>query len=153
VSLDAPKSDAELLAMLAQKQGAPRLPAVLLPDTDWPLRLRIPWSCLISDNALYLTRGGKRFKTPEYREAQKRIQALATDAMDGRPKADCPLVITFTFYVPNTQHRDVHNFIAGLADSLKGVVFTDDHWLHRGGWTHAGRDIDAPRCELTITPL
>lgn len=121
--------------------------------SDTPITLRIPWSALVSDNALYVVREGKRYRTAEYKAAQKAIAALARDAMQDRPLYDAPLSITFRFWVPNGQRRDVQNFIAGLADSLKGVVWTDDHWLHEGGWRLVGRDIDAPRCELTITPL
>jgi hypothetical protein len=112
VSLDAPKSDAELLAMLAEKQGRvgyvrvvgtppdppttittshkPGDPMVLVRGSDWPLSLRIPWSCLISDNALYLTRGKAEADSiqdagvPPSRSRRtytKRIHwALATDA-------------------------------------------------------------------------
>jgi Holliday junction resolvase RusA-like endonuclease len=118
-----------------------------------PITLRIPWSALVSDNALYVVREGKRYRTAEYKAAQKAVASLARDTMRGRPLYDAPLAITFRFWVPNGQRRDVHNFIAGLADSLKGVVWTDDHWLHEGTWRLVGRDIDAPRAELTISPL
>lgn len=170
MTLDPMPDAATLLRMKAEREGrqsgdvrvvvksyqlnpAPTSTVVARLLEPEPIRLRIPWSCLISDNALYVTRDGKRYKSPEYREAQKKIAQHATEVMDGRPLFACPLHIAFHFYVPNGQRRDVHNFIAGIADSLKGIVFTDDHLLHKGGWTHAGRDIDAPRCELTITPL
>lgn len=180
MTLDAPKSDAELLAMLAQKQGQSRsatfgvqsLPVgnVTMTGADssltvnlvfggstilLPVRLRIPWSALISDNVKHLTdtKTGRRYCTTEYRDARKRVRALASDAMHGRPPAECPLALVGRIWLPNNRRHDVHNYGKCLADALTGVVFADDSWLYDTRWIRAGVDVDAPRCELTITPL
>jgi Holliday junction resolvase RusA-like endonuclease len=36
---------------------------------------------------------------------------------------------------------------------MAGTIFEDDSQLHDVRWIRAGVDVDAPRCELTITPL
>jgi Holliday junction resolvase RusA-like endonuclease len=73
--------------------------------------------------------------------------------MDGRPAAACPLRLEARVYVPDNRVHDVVNFSKCVHDALKGTVFTDDQWLHDVRWIRAGVDVDAPRCELTITPL
>jgi Holliday junction resolvase RusA-like endonuclease len=120
-----------------------------------PVRLRIPWSALASDNDKYRVNKeeGRLYATAQYREAKKRIKNLATEAMDGRPAAACPLALVARVYVPDNRVHDVVNFSKCCHDAMKGVVFTDDQWLHDVRWIRAGVDVDAPRCELTITPL
>lgn len=169
MTLDPMPDAATLLRLKAEREGRTTKPvepsrpllaafqsiaAMPSPARAEPVALRIPWSCLVSDNAMYVVdkKTGKRHTTAEYREARKRIRALAKDAVFG-PLADRPLAVVGRFYVPNNHRRDTHNFGAALADSLKGVVFTDDHWLHDVRWIRAGVDVDAPRCELTISPL
>jgi Holliday junction resolvase RusA-like endonuclease len=179
VSLDPPKSDAELLAMLAQKQGQSRrasfgvTPAVITRPVElencaasgtyavtfdvtallMPVRLRIPWSALASDNDKYGIMRGKLIAQKPYRAAKKAIRSLAVEAMNGRPPAACPLALVARVYVPDNRVHDVVNFSKCVHDALKGSVFVDDQWLHDVRWIRAGVDVDAPRCELTITPL
>jgi hypothetical protein len=165
VAQGVPREKAERQARYVRVEGTPPNPPTTLTTTAKPgdppvwvhmpassITLRIPWSALISDNAMYLTRNGKRYKTPEYRQAQKSIAALAADAMDGRPPAAFPLAIEGLFWFPNNHRRDVLNFGAALADSLKGIAFEDDSWIYRAVWERIAVDVDAPRCMLTLTP-
>ena len=121
-----------------------------------PVRLRIPWSALVSDNDKYTVNPRKRgslILTPEYREAKRRIAALAVGAMQDRPAAQCPLALVARVWLPNRRKHDVCNFSKCVHDALAGIVYQDDMWLHDMRWIRAGVDVDAPRCELTITPL
>jgi Holliday junction resolvase RusA-like endonuclease len=158
MSLDPMPDAATLLRMKAEREGRPARPLrevfreALVAEVA-PITLRIPWSALVSDNEMYVVREGKRYTSPKYRDARKRVTQLAFDIMGDRPLYDAPLSLIGRVWVPNGHRRDVHNFGATIADSLKGVVFTDDHWLHDVRWIRAGVDVDAPRCELVITPL
>ena len=119
----------------------------------WPISLRIPWSALVSDNAKYGVVNGKLIAQKPYRAAKKAIGKLAADAMNGRPAAACPLALVARVYVPDNRVHDVVNFSKCVHDALKGTVFTDDQWLHDVRWIRAGVDVDAPRAEITISPL
>jgi len=118
-----------------------------------PVHLRIPWSALVSDNAKYGVIDGRLIAQKPYRAAKKAIHKLAVDVMGGRPAAACPLAIVARVYVPDNRVHDVVNFSKCVHDALKGSVFTDDQWIHDARWIRAGVDVDAPRCELTISPL
>lgn len=176
MSLDAPLSDAELIRIKAEREGRragylrvegtppnppttltttakPGDPPVWIRMPDAPITLRIPWSCLVSDNAMYVTRNGKRYKSPRYREARAKVAAIAREAMQGRRPLDQPLALTARVWVPDRHRRDVHNFGATLADALTRLVFTDDKWLYRVTWERSGVDVDAPRAEIVIALL
>jgi Holliday junction resolvase RusA-like endonuclease len=133
---------------------APGLPAEC-PTA--PILLRIPWSALVSDNAK--SRAALRgttatiVLTPAYREAKQRIRALCQDVMAGRPPLTIPLALEARVWVPDRHRRDVVNFSKALHDALTGTVFLDDSQLHDVRWLRAGVDVDAPRAELTITPI
>jgi hypothetical protein len=122
-------------------------------NPELPINLRIPWSALVSDNAKYGVLKGKLIAQKPYREAKRAIGALARDVMQGRPPAAIPLQLVAKVYVPDRRVHDVVNFSKCVHDSLKGTVFVDDQWLHDIRWIRAGVDVDAPRCELTISPL
>jgi Holliday junction resolvase RusA-like endonuclease len=120
-----------------------------------PVRLRIPWSALASDNDKFRVNKveGRLYATAQYREAKKAVKKLAEDAMGDRPAADCPLSLVARVYVPDNRVHDVVNFSKCLHDALKGTVFTDDRWLYDVHWIRAGVDVDAPRAEICISPL
>jgi Holliday junction resolvase RusA-like endonuclease len=120
-----------------------------------PLTLRIPWSCLISDNDKHVVEKGtgRRFTTPEYKNAQARIRLLAGDALEGRPAASGPMAFVARVWMPDRRRHDVLNFGKCTIDSLTGLVFVDDSQLHDVRWIRAGVDVDQPRAELTISPL
>lgn len=178
MSLDPCPSDAELLRMAAEREQRRRVPggAKIIPygpiaqvrpgvtmqaviiDPDYPeITLRIPWSALCSDNVKMRAalKGGKAtvVLTPNYRTSRDAIHALAVETMHGRPAADIPLRLVARVYVPDNRVHDVVNFSKAVHDALKGTVFTDDRWLYDARWIRAGVDVDAPRCELTISPL
>lgn len=175
MTLDAPKSDAELLALLATKQARvgyvrradepppppttmtttykPGEPLVYVRISDWPVSLRIPWSALVSDNAKYGVVNGKLIAQKPYRAAKKAIASLAQDAMVGRLPAECPLSLHARVWMPDNRRHDLTNSCKIVHDALEGTIYTDDVWLHRVTWERAGVDVDAPRAELTISPL
>lgn len=151
MTLDAPKSDAELLAMLAQKQG--RGLTVLAAGVPMPLRVRIPWSALVSDNDKYTVAHGKLVLTDPYRAAKKAIGNAGADAMGGFPHLDGPLSLTARVWMPDNRPHDLTNFCKVVHDGLEKVVYRADSQLYDVRWIRAGVDVDAPRCELTISPL
>lgn len=130
--------------------GAPVAEFILSP---WPVRLTLPWSCLISDNAKCHVLNGKLVKTADYRMARSRIAALATEVMGSAQPAEIPLSFVARVYVPTNHRRDVHNFGKCALDSMSKIIFADDHLLHDVRWIRAGIDIDRPRADITIEPL
>jgi Holliday junction resolvase RusA-like endonuclease len=146
--------------------GLGPLPPLMPDDGDdsdvSTITLRIPWSCLVSDNAKFRV-GVKRTRTgnyvgafiltAEYRRARDTIKRHAKEAMGDRLPMDSPLRLTARVWVPDNHARDVVNFSKACHDALQKVVFTDDRWLHDVRWIRAGVDVDAPRAELVIEPL
>jgi Holliday junction resolvase RusA-like endonuclease len=178
VTLDPMPDAATLLRMKAEREGRSRratfvtqilggypptftvtdtttLTALVLPPQTITrsISLRIPWSALVSDNAKYGVVNGKLIAQKPYRAAKKAIASLAQDAMAGRPPAECPLALHARVWMPDNRRHDLTNSCKIVHDALEGTIYTDDVWLHRVTWERAGVDVDAPRCELTISPL
>jgi hypothetical protein len=124
---------------------------------QWPFRMVLPWSHLISDNRKYAPalRGGKPalILTVEYRAAKRLAGQAARRAWgEGSPYADGLLELTARVFFPNDyRKRDAHNFQKCAHDALKGIVIEDDDILVPR-WIPAGVDVDAPRAELTFNP-
>ena len=134
------------------------------PAIEWPVRLLLPWSLLVSDNERkepYLVHeGGKphaRMRlTKRYREAKAKIEQLARGKLGVvAAAADVELELTAKVWVPGGSYsrNDVCNFGKGVHDALEGIVYVNDNQLHATHWLRAGVDVDAPRAELTIAPL
>lgn len=159
VSVHPPMRPIEWAGTPAPARAAERLRPIVSahPRT---VSLRIPWSGLMSDNGKWAavarfvggTWVGRLLLTSEYRRKRDAIKRLAVDAMLGREMFAQPLALEARVWVPDNHRRDVVNFSKALLDALSKVVYADDHWLHRVTWERAGVDVDAPRCELTITP-
>lgn len=126
------------------------------------VRLVLPWSCLVPDNAKYAAglRAGGAFilLSSEYRTAKNRAvekveeQMRALGAVRFPPKM--PLQIEARMYEPNRhKRRDVSNYAKLVHDALTGIVYADDSQLDRVVWIRAGVDVDAPRLELAIGAL
>lgn len=168
MTLDAPKSDAELIAMLAQRTGGVvdngkslsvgKIRPILAPNcpvSSTPITLRIPWSALVSDNDKFVA-GMKGPKpviriTKEYAEAKARIASLARDTMAGRPPIGQPVELTARVWFPGNRGNDVTNWCKLVHDALNEIVYEDDKLIHDARWIKAGIDVDAPRAEITIT--
>jgi Holliday junction resolvase RusA-like endonuclease len=148
---DAMKPSRPLLAAFKAIEALPVRPSVA------PITLRIPWSALVSDDDKYAPalRKGKPviILTETYRTAKARMTKLAVDTMAGRPAMTVPLAFVGRVWVPNNHRRDVHNFSKCCLDAMSKVIYADDSQLHDTRWIRAGVDVDAPRAELTITPL
>lgn len=174
MSLDPPKTDAELLALLERKQqkaarierfGQLTTPdqreqhAALVADPPPPgvVKLRLPWSSLVSDNDRWApaVRDGRAILllTEDYRAGKKRIVAVSEAVMNGQPAIKTPLRFEALVWVPDNRRRDVVNFGKMVLDSLSGIVYADDSQLYDVRWLRAGVDVDAPRADITITPL
>lgn len=129
---------------------------------EWPLRLTLPWSYLVTDNrsrlAVIVHVGSNRTPIPKlvmqaaFREAKGKIRALARDVLNGTEPTTEPLRIEARVYLPDNKKHDVVNFAKCVHDALNEVVYVDDHQLHDVRWLRAGVDVDRPRAELTITP-
>lgn len=127
-----------------------------------PFRLVVPWSLLCSDNDKeepYIAHGkdGKMWPrkriTVRYRTAKNAICDKAKLIVgESRPTIE-PLSIRVEVWLPPARRNDAVNFAKVVGDSLEKVVYANDNQLHRSTWIRAGIDIDAPRAEITITPL
>jgi Holliday junction resolvase RusA-like endonuclease len=125
-----------------------------LPAIQWPVRLTLPWSSLVSDNERYGVINGKLLLTSAYRRGKGLVRDLARETLGEIALADYPLSLEARVWVPDEFHaHDVCNFAKAVHDALQGVLITNDRWLWDTRWIHAGADIDAPRAEVTITPL
>lgn len=129
---------------------------------EWPFRLLLPWSLLVSDNdreepyIAHTEQGIRpaRRKTKRCKEAQAKIAQLAKGKLGDVEPATVPLEITARVWVPNNQLRsDVQNFAKATHDALEGIVYANDNLLYWNHWLRVGVDVDAPRAELTIVPL
>jgi Holliday junction resolvase RusA-like endonuclease len=154
------RSPRQEVTTLAHPTFAPRplpIAPAPAPAVAWPLRLTLPWSMLVSDNLKWraATRGNTAtiVLTPAYRDAKRRIRALCLTLMAGRRPLTIPLALEARVWVPDRRRRDVVNYSKALHDALTGTVFLDDAQLHDVRWIRAGVDVDAPRADITITPL
>jgi hypothetical protein len=121
---------------------------------SWPVRLLLPWSYLVSDNQRHGIINGKLLLTSAYRRGKGLVRDLARAKLGEVEPANVPLALTARVWVPDEiRAHDVCNFAKAVHDALEGVVYTKDRWLYRVEWERAGVDVDAPRCELTITPI
>lgn len=134
------------------------------PGIAWPLELVLPWSALESDNrkhgAILTTVGSLRKPVPKlimqagYREAKTKARAIARLGVGDAAAVAFPLRLEARVWVPdNRPGHDVANFAKCAHDALEKVVYTSDQYLHDVRWIRAGVDVDAPRAEITITPL
>lgn len=159
------KARAEALRQVDSDQSTavsplyPARPSVSdLPAIQWPVRLTLPWSCLISDNCRYAAgmhrQGGGLLLTRDYRRCRGQIREKARAALGEIALADYPVALVARVWVPDeTRAHDVCNFAKAVHDALQGTLVANDRWLWDTRWIHAGADIDAPRAEITITPL
>jgi Holliday junction resolvase RusA-like endonuclease len=161
VALGIPKEKAHWQAMQecglhdATTARAPtyRAPLPSPPPSAWPLRITLPWSTLVSDNARYTVHYGRLHLTKPYRAARKAIRHRVRDLMGGTLPVEFPLRLEARVWVPDRRLHDCCNFAKGVADALEKHVYTSDKWLYEVHWIRAGVDVDAPRAELRITPL
>lgn len=136
-------------------------PQPIAKAAEWPFRLSLPWSCLVSDNDKHraqLRGTGPSAKavmviTRSYATAEERIHALALQRMDGASPAAEPLALHARVWMPDERVHDLTNSCKLVHDALEGTVYQNDRWLYDVRWTRAGVDVDAPRCELMIWPL
>ncbi len=141
---------------------APEAPIVApAPAIEWPLRLTLPWSLLVSDNERkepYLVlEGGKQHArmrlTKRYREAAAKIEQLVKAKLGDATPAAVPLELTARVFVPGGRlDADVVNFAKGVHDALEYCAGELAARLHAVHWIRAGVDVDAPRAEVNITP-
>jgi Holliday junction resolvase RusA-like endonuclease len=147
----------------AEHPSYPAPPApVDLPQIVWPVKLLLPWSYLVSDNARYVARiagsmdhpHAKLNLTPDYRRGKGQVAELARKRLQGAEPASIALRLEARVWVPDEiRAHDVCNFAKAVHDALQGIVYVNDRWLWDTRWIRAGVDVDAPRCELTIAPL
>lgn len=133
-------------------------------DPSFPIRLRLPWSALVSDNDKYVGqvrhRKGEQKPhaqltlTPKYREAKAKVVEIASQVMAGMKKCKQPLRLVCRVWVcDNRPGHDVANFAKGLLDAMQGVVYTNDELLHDVRFIRMGVDVDSPRADVEITPV
>lgn len=127
------------------------------PHLEFPIRLVLPWSALISENRRFCARASRIFMTAQYKAARERIVRVARAAMSVEDWAfqplAIPLALTARVWFPDNRIHDAPNFAGATHNALKKIVFVDDQWLHRATWERAGVDVDRPRAEIEIRPL
>lgn len=160
-----PKDKARAMAL--REAGAPAANYVhvdLSKRLDFPIRITLPWSALCSDNfheraSIVRVRGGKiaprKVMDTRYKMARDKTREIARKVMgDFKPLADMPLAMHVRVYLPGGSARnDAINFSKCANDALQGIVYKNDNQLHDQRWQRAGIDVDAPRAEITISPL
>lgn len=159
---------AELLGVTERFNGAPVNGAPVVPrhtargPLTLPFRMSIPWSSLCSDNerkTAALTRLADGSVYPRlmtsrrYKAAQDAIRDRARAVVGLARPVDYPLRIEARIWLPPARRNDPLNFAKVVHDALEGIVYDNDNQLHDVHWIRAGVDIDAPRAEITITPL
>jgi hypothetical protein len=101
------------------------------PTIAWPVRILLPWSCLISDNDrkepyLVKTAEGPRARmrlATTYRAALDKIANLARNKVGDAAPAAMPLAIEVRVWVPNnTAHNDIANFCKLVHDCEHALV-------------------------------
>jgi hypothetical protein len=98
-------------------------PIPLATGIDWPVRLTLPWSCLISDNRRHGVIDGKLLLTSDYRRSKGLIRDHARNRLGRVQPATIPLSLTARVWVPDdTRAHDVANFAKATHDALEGVV-------------------------------
>lgn len=142
---------------LANRLPEQRQTAQEIPDVIWPIRLTIPWSALVTDNSKFRAaiRGSQACMVIQqgYAHARQRIEQLAQLAMDGAAPVTMPLAFVGRVFMPSQRRIDPSNCAKLVQDALNKIVYADDAWLYDVRWLNAGVDVDAPRCEVTISPL
>ena len=133
------------------------------PAIVWPVRLTLPWSALCSDNVhergslIRLASGDvapRKVLDARYKAARDKTRTIASAVIGDAVPIAAPLSLVARVWLPGGSHRnDAINFSKCCHDALQGIVYDNDRWLYRVTWERAGVDIDAPRAELTITPL
>ncbi len=125
---------------------------------DFPIRLVVPWSALVSDNDHYVpvvTAGGraKLILDDKYRDAKRRVRELAQQAMHGNVPIRTPLRLHVEVWVPDNRTHDSGNFMKCLKDAMALVVYRDDKLLHDERIIRMGVDVDRPRAEISLEPV
>lgn len=157
IRIGVPKAKARAQAL--REAGMPPVRTVAevlaMPTIEWPFRLTLPWSYLVSDNRKYGVLNGKIILTADYRACKGLMRDAAKEAL-GQPApepAAIPLSLEAFVWVPDdTRAHDVANFAKATHDAFEGVVYTKDRWLHEVRWVRCGCDVDAPRAEIRIRP-
>lgn len=153
MSLDPMPDAATLLRMKAEREARPRGLTVIQATPTKPICVRIPWSALVSDNDKYTVAVSKLVLTDVYRNAKRAIGNAGADAMGGFATLNGPLSLVARVWMPDNRPHDLTNFCKVVHDGLEKVVYRSDAQLHDVRWIRAGVDVDAPRCELTISPM
>lgn len=168
-------ADAEILGLVGRRNGKSQVigelvAASIAPPAEappaaaiaWPVRLLLPWSYLVSDNDrkepyVAQTPDGPRARmrlTARYAAGMQKIANVARATIGDAAAHEGPLSIDVRVWMPTGSARnDAINFSKIVHDALEGVVYRNDNLLHDTHWTRAGVDVDAPRAEVTITPI
>lgn len=129
---------------------------VVGPQLDFPIRLTLPWSALVSENRRFAAHHSRIVMTVRYKQARARIARIAREAMTVEstqfPALAMPLSLAARVWVPDRRVHDVPNFAGATHNAFKSIIYTDDRWLHDARWSRIDVDCDHPRAEITIQP-
>jgi Holliday junction resolvase RusA-like endonuclease len=162
VRLGVPREKAESFTGQSQLAAGRVGVEVARAAMSFPVTLTLVWSALCSDNYRFkasMVNGSNGEKQPRlvhdarYATARDRIEHAARKAVNGAGPVAVPLELHARVWTPGGRVHDVVNFAKVVHDSLEKIVYENDRWLHRVVWENVGVDIDAPRAEITITPL
>lgn len=136
--------------------------AVVGPRLDFPIRVVLPWSALVSDDAKYAPARDANMRAKiilkdGYRVAKAKARAAARVAMTVEGTTFEPLALPLSFvarvWVPDNHRRDVVNFGKCCLDAFEKVIYADDRWLYDTRWIRSGVDCDRPRAEIEVRAL
>jgi Holliday junction resolvase RusA-like endonuclease len=151
-ALGVPEAKAEACA----RGSRPAVPRQQQPVIDAPIslpvRICLPWSLLVSENARYGVVDGAMILRREYRAAKAAIAERARESVGDVAPIASPVELRAAVFVPDRRPHDVVNFAKLVHDALEKVVYANDRWIYRAVWEWAGVDVDAPRAEITIAP-
>lgn len=161
ISPELARKKAEQIAGIpTAREARPVIEQLIMPTIPWPFQIRLPWSALCSDNdkygAIVIDGKPRLILTEKYKAAKKVIRGHAEAILghEVHEPANYPLSLVAAVWVPDEMRaHDVPNFAKCCHDALEKVVYTKDRWLYDARWHRVGVDVDAPRAELTITPI
>ena len=114
------------------------------------MRLTLPWSVLVSDNAKHGGMVGRL--TRRYRFGKEALSMVVMSQVRGtRPLyTSVPLALVAEFYPPDLRRRDVTNLCKLMFDAMQGIVYDDDRYLFDVRLLRRAPCAKNPRVELEI---
>lgn len=117
------------------------------------VKITLPWSVCVPDNAKSIVAKGRLILSSRYRTA-KRDASLLMRVGNAPQLWAVPCRFAAVVWFPDARKRDAGNLRKLLTDAAQhAFIIADDSWIHDERWTRGGIDRVNPRVEITIEPL